>query len=196
MTSARVLLFVLLSVALVATEVAAQSISPPVGRLEVSVGAGLLTGAALGQQPANERGASGSPYRLFDTDTNLSSSLFFALRLGVALTPRLSVEGEAQVFTPAVDPFNDSETRGEELLAHVEQILADTGAAKVNLIGHSQGGLDSRYVAHQRPDDRRDLLVEAALDGVDQVVLEEVEHELDEPPEGAVDVDVDPVSFL
>ena len=63
----------------------------------------------------------------------------------------LADRGEAQVFTPAVDPFNDSETRGEELLAHVERILAETGAAKVNLIGHSQGGLDSRYVAHQRP---------------------------------------------
>jgi len=64
----------------------------------------------------------------------------------------LADRGEAQVFTPAVDPFNDSETRGEELLAHVERILAETGAAKVNLIGHSQGGLDSRYVAHQRPE--------------------------------------------
>src|SRR5690606_38615294 len=64
----------------------------------------------------------------------------------------LAARGEAQVFTPAVDPFNDSETRGEALLAHVERILEETGATKVNLIGHSQGGLDSRYVAHQRPD--------------------------------------------
>lgn len=63
----------------------------------------------------------------------------------------LEARGEV-VFTPAVDPFNDSETRGEELLAHVERIVAETGAAKVNLIGHSQGGLDSRYVAHQRPE--------------------------------------------
>lgn len=63
----------------------------------------------------------------------------------------LAAHGE-EVFTPAVDPFNDSESRGEELLAHVERIVAETGAAKVNLIGHSQGGLDSRYVAHQRPD--------------------------------------------
>jgi triacylglycerol lipase len=64
----------------------------------------------------------------------------------------LASRGETQVYTPAVDPFNDSETRGEALLAHVERILAETGAEKVNLIGHSQGGLDSRYVAHQRPE--------------------------------------------
>jgi triacylglycerol lipase len=65
---------------------------------------------------------------------------------------RLADAGETQVFTPAVDPFNDSTVRGEQLLAHVEGIIAETGAAKVNLIGHSQGGLDARVVAHLRPD--------------------------------------------
>lgn len=64
----------------------------------------------------------------------------------------LAARGETLVFTPAVDPFNGSEARGEQLLAHVEQILAETGYEKVNIIGHSQGGLDARYVAHQRPD--------------------------------------------
>ncbi len=64
----------------------------------------------------------------------------------------LADEGELQVFTPAVDPFNDSTTRGAQLLAHVEAILAETGAGKVVIIGHSQGGLDARVVAHDRPD--------------------------------------------
>lgn len=64
----------------------------------------------------------------------------------------LDADGEALVFTPTVDPFNDSETRGAQLLAHVERIVAETGHAKVNLIGHSQGGLDARYVAATRPD--------------------------------------------
>ena len=64
----------------------------------------------------------------------------------------LAERGETLVFTPTVDPFNDSATRGEELLAQVEAILAETGHAKVNLIGHSQGGLDARYVAATRPD--------------------------------------------
>lgn len=41
--------------------------------------------------------------------------------------------------------------RGEQLLAHVQQVLAVTGARKVNLIGHSQGGLDVRYVAAVAP---------------------------------------------
>jgi triacylglycerol lipase len=41
--------------------------------------------------------------------------------------------------------------RGEQLLAYVQQVLAATGAQKVNLIGHSQGGLDARYVAAVAP---------------------------------------------
>ncbi|ABC35137.1 esterase/lipase family protein [Burkholderia thailandensis] len=41
--------------------------------------------------------------------------------------------------------------RGEQLLAYVQQVLAATGASKVNLIGHSQGGLTSRYVAAVAP---------------------------------------------
>jgi triacylglycerol lipase len=64
----------------------------------------------------------------------------------------LAQDGETRVFTPTVDPFNDSTFRGEQLLARVEEIIRQTGAKKVNLIGHSQGGLDARYVAHQRPD--------------------------------------------
>lgn len=64
----------------------------------------------------------------------------------------LAAMGETNVFTPAVDPFNDSETRGEELAAAVRSILAETGHAKVVLVGHSQGGLDARYVASTMPE--------------------------------------------
>lgn len=64
----------------------------------------------------------------------------------------LASSGETLVFTPAVDPFNDSTTRGEQLLAQIEAILAETGHERVNLVGHSQGGLDARVVAALRPD--------------------------------------------
>jgi triacylglycerol lipase len=63
----------------------------------------------------------------------------------------LAASGE-EVTTPAVDPFNDSTFRGAQLLAHVEQVLAQTGKSKVVIVGHSQGGLDARVVAHDRPD--------------------------------------------
>jgi len=64
----------------------------------------------------------------------------------------LASEGETLVFTPSVDPFNSSAYRGAQLLDRIEEILDETGHAKVNIIGHSQGGLDARVVAHDRPD--------------------------------------------
>lgn len=61
-------------------------------------------------------------------------------------------ERGAKVYVTTVTQANTSEFRGEELLAQVEEIVAISGKPKVNLIGHSQGGLDVRYVAAVRPD--------------------------------------------
>jgi len=58
----------------------------------------------------------------------------------------------AVVFAVQVSPLNSSEVRGEQLLARIEEILRETGADKVNLIGHSQGSLTARYAAARRPD--------------------------------------------
>ncbi len=51
------------------------------------------------------------------------------------------------VWISKADPINDSEVRGAQVQAFVQQVLAQTGKAKVNLIGHSQGGFDVRFVA-------------------------------------------------
>jgi triacylglycerol lipase len=58
----------------------------------------------------------------------------------------------AKVYVAQVSAANSTEVRGEQLLTQVKQILAATGAAKVNLIGHSHGGPTIRYVASVRPD--------------------------------------------
>lgn len=58
----------------------------------------------------------------------------------------------AKVFQTQVASFDSSYVRGEQLLQQTKQILAITGAPKVNLIGHSQGTLDIRYVAGMLPD--------------------------------------------
>src|SRR5215470_4960520 len=61
-------------------------------------------------------------------------------------------DGGANVFVTSVAPLNTPQARGEELIDQIETIVAITGKPKVNLIGHSQGGIDVRYVAAVRPD--------------------------------------------
>jgi len=61
-------------------------------------------------------------------------------------------DGGATVYVSQVSAMNSSEVRGEQLITQIENFLAINGGSKVNLIGHSQGGLDARYVATVRPD--------------------------------------------
>lgn len=61
----------------------------------------------------------------------------------------------ANVYVANLSGFQSdlgADGRGEQLLAYVKQVLAATGAKKVNLIGHSQGGLSARYVAAAAPE--------------------------------------------
>ncbi len=51
------------------------------------------------------------------------------------------------IAIPILDPYNAVEVRGEQLTDFVAQTLSGQRARKVNLIGHSQGGIDSRYAA-------------------------------------------------
>ena len=57
----------------------------------------------------------------------------------------------AKVFITQVSAQNSVEVRGEQLVKQIRTILAVTGAQKVNLIAHSQGSQDSRYVASVQP---------------------------------------------
>ncbi|TCM70954.1 triacylglycerol lipase [Acinetobacter calcoaceticus] len=75
----------------------------------------------------------------------------FGIDYWYQILPDLARNG-AQVWATRVSPFNSTEVRGEQLLQQVEDILAISGAEKVNLIGHSQGGLTIRYVAGIMPE--------------------------------------------
>lgn len=57
-----------------------------------------------------------------------------------------------QVFVVTSSVANSSEVRGELIISQLEELRAITGKNKFNLIGHSQGGLDVRYIAAVRPD--------------------------------------------
>jgi triacylglycerol lipase len=66
--------------------------------------------------------------------------------------PQALRDGGAQVFVAEVSAFNSSEARGEQLLQQVKNVIALTGAKKVNLIGHSHGSQTVRYVAAVAPE--------------------------------------------
>lgn len=67
------------------------------------------------------------------------------------ILPDLARNG-ANAWATRVSPFNSSEVRGEQLLQQVDEILAITGASKVNLLGHSHGGHSIAYVSNVAPD--------------------------------------------
>lgn len=56
-----------------------------------------------------------------------------------------------KVYVTSASAFNSTEVRGEQFLAQVQDILAITGAQKVNLMGHSHGGFSVRYAAGAIP---------------------------------------------
>lgn len=81
---------------------------------------------------------------LFGFDSFLGLDYFYGI------PGALSRDG-ARVFVAQVSAANSTEVRGEQLLAQVRNIMAITGAPKVNLVGHSHGGPTIRYVAGVAP---------------------------------------------
>ena len=51
-----------------------------------------------------------------------------------------------RAFAPEVSPFDDPLARAAQWEEAIEKILVLTGAEKVHLVGHSQGGLDARVL--------------------------------------------------
>ena len=51
-----------------------------------------------------------------------------------------------KVYIADTDGFGSIETNGEQLKRYIEGVLEKSGAEKVNIIAHSKGGLDARYM--------------------------------------------------
>ncbi len=79
--------------------------------------------------------------------------LFGVVEYWNGITSALEADG-ATVYVTTVSQFNATELRGGQLISQLDDIRAITGdpTLKFNLIGHSHGGLDIRYVAATRPD--------------------------------------------
>lgn len=57
----------------------------------------------------------------------------------------------AKVLIASVSAANSNEARGEQLLEYAHHVIKQTGAKRINLIGHSQGALTARYAAALEP---------------------------------------------
>lgn len=66
----------------------------------------------------------------------------------------LTADGH-RVFPLALHPFGTPDTNAALIKTQVDDILRKTGAAKVNLVAHSKGGLDARaYIANFKAGDK------------------------------------------
>jgi triacylglycerol lipase len=54
--------------------------------------------------------------------------------------------GETELYAPALPPYNASQVRAQVLAQVIDDVIEETNRAKVHLIAHSQGGIDSRRV--------------------------------------------------
>jgi triacylglycerol lipase len=126
------------------------------GHTTTTPAGGLGGGGAGGSETTTtDDPAAGAPYPIvlchgffgFDKFAGIPGLPYF-----YHVPERLAQDGETMVYTPAVDPFNSSDFRSDQLIGYIDQILAETKKKKVILIGHSQGGLDARAVAVKAPD--------------------------------------------
>ena len=53
----------------------------------------------------------------------------------------------AKIYYGLQDCWASTETNAREIVRRIDEILAETGADKVNLIAHSKGGLEARMAA-------------------------------------------------
>ncbi|MBI5550151.1 MAG: acetyltransferase [Desulfobacterales bacterium] len=63
------------------------------------------------------------------------------------ITCNREIDPAQKAFATAVNPLQASEDRGLALADQVESYMATVGAPNVNLVGHSQGGIDARKAA-------------------------------------------------
>lgn len=91
-------------------------------------------------------GPAGPPYPLVLVHGMAGFRHLGPLEYFAGIPQALRADGH-DVWVSRQDPINDSDVRGAQLADFVRTVLVSTGKARVNLIGHSQGGFDVRFVA-------------------------------------------------
>lgn len=97
---------------------------PPIRRVEVEVGGGILGGASLGSADANLRAnaTTKQPYRLFSTGTRIASERSVHARVGFALNRRFAVEAGGVFSRPAIRTSVSGDVEGAPALTVDERV--------------------------------------------------------------------------
>jgi hypothetical protein len=115
-----------LATVLLAWPVAAVAQSRPSGsgRIDVSVGGGLLSGATLGASAADLRANSTQPqpFRLFQTDIRFDRSSMVEVRAGYVISPRYIVEGRLGFGRPLLRASLTADAENAPAIDAVEQV--------------------------------------------------------------------------
>lgn len=67
-------------------------------------------------------------------------------RYSTRIVTTMKETGGHRVYLATLTPYETSHVRAPELWKRIQEVLAETGAGKVNLVCHSLGGLDCRYL--------------------------------------------------
>ena len=126
MTRALLLLFMLAALTMPA---AAQSRRTPARppaprRLELGIGGGVAGGLSLGTRDASllSNNTSGSPFRLFATDSRLAPAPVIEGRLGYHVTPRLMLEAAMTVGWPELTTSLSADAEGAPAVDATESV--------------------------------------------------------------------------
>jgi hypothetical protein len=102
----------------------------------------LGVGCKTSLTPAPERKPTKYPVILVN---GIDSSPLF--RYSPRIVKMMQELGGDRVYLATLSPYETSRVRAPELWKRIEEVRKESGAKKVNLICHSLGGLDCRYLA-------------------------------------------------
>ena len=103
---------------------------PSVPRIDLSIGAGFISGSGLGDANADLRGRSGAPLQLFAASSRIGASLPLEVRLGYRISSRYTLEMRGAWSRPEIQASIAGDFEGAPALTvaeHVDLYSLDLG---------------------------------------------------------------------